>query len=551
MIKAVSRARNLPRINEIRHVLQRHGFGFVLRRYALGRFILTLRRVPEEQRLPAHWGDELRKILEELGPTYIKLGQVLSVRPDILPPEAILALRLLRDEVTPVPFDEIRPVIEEELGGKVEDLFEKLDEIPIGSASIGQAYVAFHGGQKVAVKVQRPRARAQVEADLRVLADLADWLKRNWGQDLFFDPVKLLDEVRSFLYSELDYVEEARNTERFAEDFREDPRVRIPQVHWDRTTARVITTEFLDGTPLSRLRPETYSLEDRRNLAILGAQVSMEQVFEHGFFHGDPHPSNIFVMGPNQYGLIDFGLVGFLSERDLRVMTDYLIHLIRNQTDRLVRDLKALGVVIPHQYEDDVASAFSGIIRRYYGVTLAQIDTTRLVTELLEIFYRYKIRLPTKYILILRGLTTVEGTGRELYPDFNVFEVAEPYVRRMALRRFSPRVLASENLERAGEVVDVFSRYPYQVSDVLEELQETLRETRRIEEWIDSSTSKAAKYTNRLAAAIFAVGLLVAATQVHFGPKVFDIPLFSMFLFAVCLFWGFWLFYGILRTGGL
>src|SRR5439155_15196466 len=217
---------------------------------------------------------------------------------------------------------------------------------------------------------------------------------------------------------------------------------------------------------------------------------------------------------PDQYGLIDFGLVGFVSERELRVMADYLIHLIRNQTDRLVRDLKALGVTIPHQYEDDVASAFSGIIRRYYGVSLAQIDTQRLVVELMEIFYRYKIRLPTKYILILRGLTTVEGTGRELYPQFNVFEVAEPYVRRMALRRFSPRSLAEENLERATEMVDVFSRYPYQLSDVLEELQETLRETRRLEEVVDHAMGRASRFFNRVAVAIFVAALIVGSARV-------------------------------------
>ena len=550
MIRYLNRARSLPREREIAEVFARHGLGFVLRRYALGRALLRFRGVPRESRLPAHWGDELRQILEELGPTYIKLGQVLSLRPDILPPEAVLALRTLRDEVTPLPFEQMKVVLEEELRGSVDDLFQEFDPQPIGSASIGQVYTARHNGEKVAIKVQRPRARAQVDADLRVLADIADVVKRQ-TPDIFFDPVKLMDEVKQFLNSELDYLEEARNTERVGEDFRGDPRVVIPRVHWDRTTARVLTTEYLDGIPLSKLDPARFTLDDRRRLAVLGAEISMTQVFEHGFFHGDPHPSNIFVMGPDQYGLIDFGLVGYLTERELRIITDYLIHLIRNQSDRLVRDLKALGVIIPRQFEDDVATAFGSIIRRYYGITLAQIDTQRLVLELLEIFYRYKIRLPTKYILILRGLTTVEGTGRELYPDFNVFEVAEPHVRRMALRRFSPRALAEENLERAQDVVEVFSRYPYQVSDVLEEFQETLRETRRLEEVVDRAMGRATKFFNRVAISIFLAALIISSSHVDFGPRLFGIPVFGSLMFITAFFLGLWFLFGLLRSGGL
>ncbi|HEV3232646.1 MAG TPA: AarF/UbiB family protein, partial [Candidatus Dormibacteraeota bacterium] len=366
MLRTVSRVRNLPREREIAEVLARHGFGFVLRKYALGRFLLGFRGVPRDERLPVHWGDELRAILEELGPTYIKMGQVLSLRPDIFPAEVLFALRGLRDQVRPVPFAEIREVIEADLEAGVDELFDQLDPEPIGSASIGQVYVARHGGRKVAVKVQRPGSADKVEADLRVMADIADVVRRR-TPDLFFDPVRLVEEVAGFLRSELDYLEEARNTERIRDDFREDDRVIVPEVHWDRTTSRVLTTEFIEGTPLSRLDPAAFSLEDRRRLATLGAELSMTQVFEHGAFHGDAHPSNILVVSPERYGLIDFGLVGYVSEREMRVLTDYLIHLIRQQSDRLVRDLRQLGVTIPREHEEDVGVAFDSLIRRYYG----------------------------------------------------------------------------------------------------------------------------------------------------------------------------------------
>ena len=550
MLRTVSRIRNLPREREIAQVFYKHGMGYVLRRYALGRFLLRTRGVAHEDRLPTHWGDELRQILEELGPTYIKVGQILSVRPDVLPPEVLLTLRGLRDEVKPVPFDEIREVIEGDLGATIEELFDAFDEEVIGSASIGQVYVARHMGRKVAVKVQRPRARSQVEGDLPVIADIAAVVKER-SPDLPFDPVKLVDEIKAFLYAELDYLEEARNTQRIGEDFRGDARVVIPEVHWDRTTSRVLTTDFIEGTPLSRLDPAKYSWEDRRQLAILGAQISMSQVFEHGAFHGDAHPSNIIVISPDQYGLIDFGLIGHISDREMRILTDYMIHLVRQQPDRIVRDMRALGMVFSRQHDDDIATATDGILRRYTGVTLAQVDTQRLVTELLDMVYRYRIKLPTKYFLILRGLVTVEGTGRELYPDFNVFEVAEPYVRRMAMRRYSPRSLAGENVERATELVDVVGRYPYQVAELLDDIHETLTELRKIEQMVDVFSGRAGRYFNRVAAAIFLSALIVGSSQVHIGPRVGDIPVFALMMFTTAFFLGLWLLFGLFRSGGL
>jgi ubiquinone biosynthesis protein len=277
----------------------------------------------------------------------------------------------------------------------------------------------------------------------------------------------------------------------------------------------------------------------------------MTQVFEHGAFHGDAHPSNIIIVSPDQYGLIDFGLIGQISDRELRVLTDYMIHLVRQQPERIVRDMRAMGMTFSRQHDDDIAAATDGILRRYTGVTLAQVDTQRLVTELLEMVYRYRIKLPTKYFLILRGLITVEGTGRELYPDFNLFEVAEPYVRRMALRRYSPRSVAGENVEKATELVDLVSRYPYQVSEILDELHETLGEVRKLEKLVDTFSARAGKYFNRVAAAIFLSALIVGSSQVRIGPKLFDIPVFALMMFTTAFFLGLWLLYGLFRSGGL
>jgi ubiquinone biosynthesis protein len=389
-----------------------------------------------------------------------------------------------------------------------------------------------------------------VEADLPVIQDIADVVARR-ASDLPLDPGKLVQEIKAFLYAELDYLEEARNTSRIREDFRGDERVVIPEVFWERTTSRVLTTEYIEGTLLSRIDPQAYTWEDRRRLAILGAEISLTQVFEHGAFHGDAHPSNIIIVSPEKYGLIDFGLIGQISDREMRVMTDYLIHLVRQQPGLIVRDMRALGMTFAREHDDDIAATTEGILRRYTGVTLAQVDTQRLVTELLDMVYRYRIKLPTKYFLVLRGLITVEGTGRELFPDFNVFDVAEPYVRRMALRRYSPRTLAGENIERASEVIDIFGRYPYQLSELLDDVQDTLREARRLQDVLERGLSRTVRTFNRVAAAIFVASLIVASSRVEFGPRLFGVPVFSGFMFATAFIIGFWLLVGIVRSGWL
>jgi ubiquinone biosynthesis protein len=213
--------------------------------------------------------------------------------------------------------------------------------------------------------------------------------------------------------------------------------------------------------------------------------------------------------------------------------------------------MRNLGMQFERQYDDDIAAATEGILRRYTGVTLAQVDTQRLVNELLDMVYRYHIQLPTKYFLVLRGLITVEGTGRELYPDFNVFEVAEPYVRAMALKRYSPRTLAGEGAEYAGDIVEIVGRYPYQISDALDEVQDTLREVRRLGDRADANAARSVKTFNRLAASIFVAALLIAASVIHFGPELWGIPVFGALLFATAAGMSFWLLVGFLRSGWL
>jgi ubiquinone biosynthesis protein len=210
-----------------------------------------------------------------------------------------------------------------------------------------------------------------------------------------------------------------------------------------------------------------------------------------------------------------------------------------------------MGMTFPRQFDDDIAATTEGILRRYTGVTLAQVDTQRLVLELLDMVYRYRIKLPTKYFLVLRGLMTVEGTGRELYPDFNVFEVAEPYVRRMALRRYSPRTLVGEGVETAGEIVDIVGRYPYQLSEVLDEVQETLVSVRHQAEMVESGITGMVRTVNRVAAAIFVAALLIASSRIDFGPTLFGVPVFSALLFFTSFVIGTGLLVGILRSGYL
>jgi ubiquinone biosynthesis protein len=349
MASLSERRQTVGRLREIAQVATRHGFGFVFERRALRRAAVI-----DDQNLPA-LGRHLRETLDELGPTFVKFGQLLSTRPDIVPAEIIAELRQLQDDVRPFPYADVERMIEEDLHAPIEKLYTAFDPVPVAAASIGQVHLAELPSRRlVAVKVQRPGAGRQIERDLSLLYQVARIVKRRVDRLDFIDPVAVVDEFARSIRRELDYRIEARTAEIFRQNFASDPRVLIPKVYGTYSSGRVLTLERLEGIQLADLDLETTPMDERRRLALLIAETWLEMIFRHGHFHGDPHPANIFVLDDGRLGLVDFGMTGSLSDGDMRRLTRLLLDAVNENVDALPRRLYELGVRFNREQEEEL-----------------------------------------------------------------------------------------------------------------------------------------------------------------------------------------------------
>ena len=546
--------RNLGRLSEIAQVAVRHGFGYFFERHRLTDLLPFGARVGDRAE-PASRGARLRELLDELGPTFVKFGQLLSTRPDVVPPDIVVELRKLQDDVSPVPFSAVRVVVEEELELGLEKLFVEFDEQPIAAASIGQVHRAvLPNGERVAVKVQRPDAPRQIEADLALLYQAARVAKERVRALDFIDVRELVDEFAQQLRAELDYTREGRNAETFRHDFRNDERVLVPKVYWSYSRERVLTLEFIDGVQLVDLANET-SMARRRELAHVISDAWMAMIFRHGFFHGDPHPANILVLPDNRIGLVDFGAVGRLTDDDMSKLTRLFIDAAQERVDLLPRRLGELGVRCPKEREGEFRARIHDVYYRYYGARLAEIDPMEVIREAFDVIYTLNLRLPTRFVLLDRALATLGSVGIELYPDFNVFEVAKPYARALMVERFTPQRVAGRAQRETLRLGQMARELPYQVHDVLEQARDGKIEVGFVHKGIDDFMQRMQVAFNRLVMALVVSGGLIGSSLIGIfatsGPQLLGLNLVSILGFLLSSALGIWLLWGVLRSGRL
>jgi ubiquinone biosynthesis protein len=548
--------RNLGRLSEIAQVAVRHGFGYVFRRNRLGDLIPGR----DGQELdpdapPSERGRRLREMLDELGPTFVKFGQLLSMRPDVLPPDIITELRGLQDDVRPFPFELAKETIEGDLDQPLERLFLEFEEVPMAAASIGQVHRAvLPNGHRVAVKVQRPGAPRQIEADLSLLHQAARIAKERVRALDFIDTHELVDEFARSIRQELDYRLEGRNADTFRHNFAGHPHVHIPRVYWSYTRTRVLTLEYLEGTQVADVDELDFSMDDRRRLAYLMTEAWMTMIFRHGFFHGDPHPANVLVLGrPDQIGLVDFGLAGKLTDADISKATRLFIDAANENVDVLPKRLADLGVRYPPEREEQFVAELRELFYRYYGARLSDIDPLQVIREGFALIYRVNLKLPTRFLLVDRAVATLGSVGIELYPNFNVFEVAKPYARSLMIRRFTPRRVAQSASREAINLTQIARELPYQVHDTLEQFRDGQIEVGFVHKGLDEFMQKVDIVFNRLIVALIVAGGLIGSSLlgafVTVGPSIFGINFLAVIGFVVSGALGIWLFLGILRSG--
>ena len=537
--------RRIGRLSEIGRVATRHGFGYLVDR----------RRGSSETQLSDR-GRRLREMLDELGPTFVKFGQLLSTRPDVIPPDIVAELRGLQDDVTPFPYEQVRSVIEAELGLTVEQAFVAFDPQPIAAASIGQVHRAtLPTGEEVVVKVQRPEAPRQVESDLQLMRSAARVVRERVRALDFIDAEALVDEFARALRQELDYANEARNAETFRRNFGDSVEVAVPKVVWRYSGTRVLTLEFLDGTQFADLDLEARSPEERRELAYRMTDAWMTMIFRHGFFHGDPHPANILLLKDGRIGLVDFGLAGRLTNEDMTRLTRLFIDAATENVEALPRRLSELGLRYPKEREEELRAALEELYYRYYGSSLSEIDPIEVIREGLDLIYALKLRLPSRFVTLDKTIATLGAVGVELYPAFNVFEVAKPYARSLLADRFSPRRLSLRAQHEVRELAGIVRELPYQARDVLEQTRQGRLEVQLRNPGLDDLAYHIDHAINRLAVALIVLGGLVGSSIVGVlatdGPHVAGLHVLSFIGFIMSGAFALWLIWGIARSGRL
>ncbi len=551
-----SKQRNLGRLSEIAQVAVRHGFGYFFRRHRLTDLLPWGAAADESDETVSERGRRLREMLDELGPTFVKFGQLLSTRPDVVPPDIVTELRKLQDDVRPFPFDQARAVIEAELDLTLEQAFTEFDETPIAAASIGQVHSAvLPNGRRVAVKVQRPEAPRQIESDLALMYQAARLVKERVRAVDFVDPQGLVDEFARSIRQELDYRLEARNADVFRHNFAGDAGVRIPRVFWSYTTSKVLTLEFLDGKQFADLELEQLSPDERRDLAHRMSDAWMTMIFRHGFFHADPHPANILLLDSGELGLVDFGLVGKLTDDDMSKLTRLFIDAATENVDALPRRLAELGVRYPKEREEEFRSRLQELFDRYYGARLSDLDPVGVIREAFQLIYAMNLHLPTKFVLLDKAIATLGAVGADLYPDFNVFEVAKPYARGLMVERFTPRRMAQRAQREARDLAGIARELPYQVSDILQEMRAGQIEIGFVHKGLDELMHRLDVVANRLVVALVVVGGLLGSSLIGIfaegGPHFLGLHVVSVFGFLLSGLLGVWLLWGVVRSGRL
>jgi ubiquinone biosynthesis protein len=548
----VTRMRNLERIREVSNVAFRHGFGYFFERHRLFPSIRHWRRPAPPP--PAQRARHIREMLEELGPTFVKFGQVLSTRPDIVPADIIHELVKLQDRVSPLEYATVVQVVQEELGLTVERVFESFEPEPLAAASIGQVHGAvLPGGERVIVKVQRPGAPRQIRKDVEVLLQFAEALEGRL--DVGFSPVAVVKEFSRSISRELDYVLEARNAERFAKNFPEDGPVRIPKIYWDFTTSRVLTMERIDGPTLNNAVIATLPLDERRILAMAVADCWFKQILQDGYFHGDPHPANIAYLGDGRIALFDFGTAGFLRSDDLEEGVRLFLRVMDSDIPGIKRSLRRFGVEWNPSADEAVGQAIEEGFSRYFGMSLSNVDMASLLHQVFDVVYSLRLRLPSRFLLLDKALLTMEGVVKQLCPDLEVFEIGRRYAGELKRRRLDPRAVAGRTQRYVAEYAQVFRDYPLQIHELLDEIRAGEMEIKFRHTGLENLIHRLDLITNRMVVALVSIALGITsaliAVSVEGGPQLGGLSVWGVPGFVLSLFFGVWLIYSILRSGRL
>ena len=549
--------RHLNRYQRILRVLFKYGFNDLVDRLHIDQYLESglqmINRKPREQIARLSRPERLRLVFEELGPTFIKLGQLLSTRPDLIPAEYLDELARLQDEVPPFSLAEVHAIFREELGRSPDEVFHYFDADPLAAASIGQVHRArLDSGAEVVVKVQRPDIENVIAVDLEILAHLAGLMEQYLEEVQGHRPTAIVQEFARSLSREIDFAVELANVQRFARQFKNNAAIHVPLVYPELSTPRVLVMEYVLGIKASmagQLREQGYDLP---LIAERGATLVMEQIFVHGFFHADPHPGNLFILPDNVVCFIDFGQMGRLSRKDREDFTDLVLDLVAGDERTVVEGVLKVTVQLGEVDRESLARDLGGLVDLYLYRPLGELEAGRILQDLLDLVTRHKLTFKPAFYQMMKALSTVEGVGLMLDPKLELIRLARPFMRRIRLERMRPARLAEE-IARTG------SGYLQLLRELPEELRTILRQLRggrmRIEfehRGLQALGAALDRVSNRIAFAIVLAALIVGSSLIVLSdipPHWHDIPVIGLLGFLVAGIMGFWLLLSIIRHG--
>lgn len=499
--------------------------------------------------------ERIRLLLEELGPTYVKIGQLLSNRRDLLPAELILELEKLQDEVEPLPFEEIEKVILTELPQKEERLFRYIEKEALASASMAQVHRAeLYNGDKVVLKIQRPGIRKTIVEDFKIIRDVARLLLRNFKELENYQPFRLIDSFEQAIGEELNFKREAISIERFRQNFEKDPRVYIPKVYQMLSTQKLVCMEEVQGTKISDIDELKQRHGDKFNeLAAIGTDLYFRQVFEHGFFHADPHPGNIFVLDDGRLCFLDFGMMGILMPSEQDYLSDLMIHMARKKVDRVSRTLQRMAISSSIPDERTFERELYEMLEMFATVSLREVPLSDRIQRFRNILQNNTIELSRNYYLLMRALVVLEGVAEQLDPEYNVFSNLKSYARELMIKRYSPGRIAGKTFEMLESGALFFSDLPSDAKSIIKKMREGHFQIEFRHRNLEPLYKTFDIVSNRISFAILVAALIIGSSLIvlaNIPPYVFgNVPIIGFIGFVISGLLALWLVVSILRHG--
>jgi ubiquinone biosynthesis protein len=549
--------KNIGRYRQILAVLLKYGYEGIIDRLNLGRYIeigmrLVSRRPHEQIEMVSNY-ERLRMAFEELGPTFIKLGQILSTRPDLVPLDMVQELTKLQDNVPPFSFAEVRTIIEQELQLPLEAVYTDFEETPMAAASIAQVHRAkLLTGEEVAVKVQRPGIRKMIAEDLAILYHLATLLERHIEELALYRPTLIVEEFARTIRKEINFHVEAAHAERFTGQFRNHSGLYIPRVFRFATTDRLLTMEYVDGIKINDIALLDEQGYDRKLLASLGTDLILEQVFLHGFFHADPHPGNLFILPGNVICYLDFGMMGHLDHKAKNILTNMIIGYARR--DPTAVTAAVMGIVEWNEEPDRrlLERDITTFMDLHLYKPLKEIRISEIVQDLLDLISRHQLRLPPDYFFMIKALTQLESIGMVLDPDFDMTVKARPFIQRLIREKYQPFRLLRKLAGEVGEVANYIKGLPEDIHETLRQLKRGKITVALEHRGLDHIISEVNRASNRLAISLVTAAIIIGSCLIiaaGVGPLLFGYPVLGLIGFFLAGILGLGLLIFIIRSG--